>query len=311
MSARAVRAWLLASTVAIGLVLSACRTPPPAPTDSFVVGQQQAESGALLEALVRLDSVALAHDKYSEARNLSQAVERRLRKSQQLILLGLEMRREWRDDEAIDLFRQALTVWPGTPHAMQLIRATRQRLLALGKPEKGAVGETLAVTTSPREPSANQSDPPAAPITEVAPREPTPEKPDAKDVDKNRIVTPPQQTSSPGNKKLTPISKAARQRMKTLQAALVHVERYLQRGDLRKALDLLATLHSEQPDAKLGQMFARVLHQRALLRYGRGLIPGAVHDWRRVLELHPKHPQARAFLKSAQAELDGRSKSAK
>ena len=50
-------------------------------------------------------------------------------------------------------------------------------------------------------------------------------------------------------------------------------------------------------------MFARVLHQRALLRYGQGFLEGAVEDWKRVLELRGKHRQAQAFLKAAETEL--------
>ena len=67
---------------------------------------------------------------------------------------------------------------------------------------------------------------------------------------------------------------------------------------------LLESLRMNFPrDQVVSQTFARVLHQRGLLRYGQGFLEGAIEDWRRVLGMQPGHRQAKAFLKAAETEL--------
>ena len=89
-------------------------------------------------------------------------------------------------------------------------------------------------------------------------------------------------------------------------AGLVAVEGRLSRGEFEGAVaDLfdLAKYHPE--DLRVRWRLARVLHQRALLRYGQGALTGAISDWERVLQLEPGHAVARNLLLSARAEATG------
>ena len=69
----------------------------------------------------------------------------------------------------------------------------------------------------------------------------------------------------------------------------------------RDGLAALANAHPGEPRVR-GRL-VRVLHQRALLRYGQGSLVAAIDDWQVVLELDPEHEAARSLLRAAQAEL--------
>jgi hypothetical protein len=47
---------------------------------------------------------------------------------------------------------------------------------------------------------------------------------------------------------------------------------------------------------------ARLLQQRALLRYGEGAVPEAIVDWQRVLDLEPSNEGVRRMLGAALRE---------
>jgi len=88
-----------------------------------------------------------------------------------------------------------------------------------------------------------------------------------------------------------------------VSTGLVAVEVRLGRGDLDLALvDLLDLARRHPDDPRVRTRLARVLHQRALLRYGHGSLAGAIHDWERVVELEPGNVCAIDLLATARAE---------
>lgn len=254
------------------LGLAACATHIP---DPFLEGERLAESGAFLGALVLLDEVPPAHLRYAESRALAQALERRMRTSQELVLRGMAMRNEWRDQEALRHFRQALEIWPGVAGAGGLIRATTNRIRAL---EQGP-GQPEGVPGGDDNPGYRQLD------TEPVGTEPG--------------VTPPAAPGSGTAPATGPEDDAAR-RAGQLRLA----QRHLEHGELEDAMDVLEALCLDFPkDPAVTTTFARVLHQRGLLRYGQGFLDGAIEDWKRVLDMQGEHRQAEAFLKAAETEL--------
>lgn len=85
-------------------------------------------------------------------------------------------------------------------------------------------------------------------------------------------------------------------------AALARIESRLAGGQVGRALAELTTLHACQPDdVRVRLRLVRLLHQRALGRYGAGAITAAVADWEAVLRLAPEHASARALLAAARA----------
>ena len=87
---------------------------------------------------------------------------------------------------------------------------------------------------------------------------------------------------------------------------LVAVEARLGRGELELAVvDLLDLARRFPADPRVRTRLARVLHQRALMRYGQGSIAGAVHDWERVVALDPGNAIAARLLAAARAESAG------
>lgn len=256
----------LGSLVVLGL--SACATQAP---DPFLEAERLAEAGAFMGALALLDKVPPAHLHYGEARALARALERRMRTSQELVLRGMAMRSEWRDKEALSHFQHALEIWPSVAGAEAFIQATRNRLRALEEAQAGQ----LAVPGG-GDPGFSQLN--TVPVGIDAPA-PANRKPD-----RNRAQPETEET------------RVARQ----LQA----VKGHLDRGEMEQAMDLLETLKLEFPDnAAIASRFARLLHQRALVRYGSGFLEGAIEDWKRLLKLQPTHRQTAAFLRAAETEL--------
>ena len=88
-----------------------------------------------------------------------------------------------------------------------------------------------------------------------------------------------------------------------VSSGLVTVEIRLGRGEFDLALVDLLTLARRFPDdGRIRPRLARVLHQRALLRYGQGAIAAAIHDWERVVDLDPGNARAANLLATARAE---------
>ena len=84
---------------------------------------------------------------------------------------------------------------------------------------------------------------------------------------------------------------------------LAAVEMRLSRGDLELALvDLLDLARRHPDDPRVRTRLARVLHQRALVRYGHGSLDAAIRDWQRVVELEPGNACAVDLLATARAE---------
>ena len=52
-------------------------------------------------------------------------------------------------------------------------------------------------------------------------------------------------------------------------------------------------------DVRVRIRLGRLLHQRALGRYGAGAVAAAIADWEEVLRLAPDHAAARALLATA------------
>jgi hypothetical protein len=86
--------------------------------------------------------------------------------------------------------------------------------------------------------------------------------------------------------------------------ALARIESRLGRGEVHDAMADLAALHVRAPDdVRVRGRLGRLLHQRALGRYGGGAVAAAIADWEHVLRLAPDHASARELLASARAEV--------
>jgi tetratricopeptide (TPR) repeat protein len=258
----------------VALLLAACATIPSDP----VAGAQQAiERGDLYAALLRLDEVPPPSPRYAEARALASAIERRMRRSHELLVRGLDYRGEHRDDEAQRCFEEALSIWPELEAGKQLLAATRGRKDALatrtiGDTSRGAV----VVTTETVEDRKHSSEEPAAASAAAPGLETTP-------------------TSLPSDE----AGRAAR--------LLAEAGRLVERGELDLALEVLGTQGAEiAADSVIGHATLRILRQRGLLRYGQGRLDEAIADWSRVLQLLPADPQAQQFLAAARNELNER-----
>lgn len=84
---------------------------------------------------------------------------------------------------------------------------------------------------------------------------------------------------------------------------LVDVEGKLRAGQLQLAVSSLLGLSDRFPaDARVRVRLARLLQQRALVRYGEGAVQEAIGDWQRVLELEPQNETVRRMLTAAARE---------
>lgn len=260
--------WVLLTLLTIG-----CKVIP---VDPFVAAQQSLKMGDLLETLLSLDQVPPSHPRYMDARSVAQAVERRMRTAHKLLGRGMALRAEWRDEEAIHMFEQALSVWGRVSSARELILSTEHRVSAMQPAEWGARDdESLDVAET--SPIGFPSPGPSGVALPVRGED--------------------QQSAVPGGDHLTDTAPDVTARLRVAFDLL-------DRGQLERALDLLEGLHAELPSQPLvAKSLVRVLNQRALLHYGQGALELALSDWTRVLRLDGAHAQARGFLIAAQAEL--------
>lgn len=273
---------LLSLTIAAGLWTGCASTP----SDPYSGAEIAVLQGDLLKALTLYDAVPPGHPRYPEARTCAQAVERRMRKSQELMLEGLLLRTEWRDEEAILAFERARRIWPAVAGAEALIEATRGRLNALDLADRTASSqrstalEPWTISTEPvipASPGGETSDPPGDPGGEVPdPGADSPETP----------------------------AKGPRDEISRM---LREVENRMSRGEWESSLaDLEVWIERYGEDARLKQRLARLLHQRALLRYGQGFLEAALADWHRVQKLDPEAKQVVQFMAAARAEMEMR-----
>ncbi|MCC6671320.1 MAG: hypothetical protein IT458_09680 [Planctomycetes bacterium] len=245
------------------LLLAGCQGSP---VDPFAAAEAELADGAFLQTLIRLDRVPPAHPRYAEARALAQALQRRVRVGQELVLRGLVLRSEWRDEEAIAMFERAREVWPDVQGARELVEATQSRLATLREGRwQGGEMTTVAVES-----------PLGAEGTEPAPEAPpTPG---------GAATSRP--SGAPGSDEFRV------------------VEERLRAGDLEGAIDALqAASRTAQQQPRHRELLVQVLHQRGLLHYGQAFLEDAIEDWKRVLEVQPGHAAAEPFLKAAEAEL--------
>lgn len=273
-----------AAAAAFALVAAGCNTTP---RDPFLAAERALLKSDLPAALQQFDAVPVAHPRYPEARAAAAGVERRMRRSHENLLDGLLLRAEWRDRDALAALHRAREIWPAMPGVEVLIQATEQRLalFAAQDAEAAVAANPEGVTPVPL-PSPDELRvpelvaPSAAPIAEV--RAPAPVV----------VPVPPQEPP----------------RDDAVSRALVDVEAQLGRGDLEAAVDELNTLAAGYPaEARVRVRLVRVLHQRALVRYGQGSLTAAIADWERLLALDPGHAVARSLLDAARAEAAGSS----
>ena len=294
---------VVAGLALVALVLPGCATMQTG--DAYLAAEECVRAGRLLRALALLDRVPPAHPHYAEARTLAQAVERRIRVSQDLISKGLALRSEWRDEEALELFRSAAAVWPGAGGPQELIDATQNRIHALEHTGSGGgvpQARTRVVTTpdiasvGPDAQGGEHGQVPSAPLVEVQ-RMAGAEgyaNPDTGAAAGTRAAT----AQATGAEAAAALAEQAR------RLRLRDAQQCLERGEMTRAMEILEELAEEAPhDAQLLATLVRVLHQRALLRYGQGWLELAIADWSRVLELRAGDRHATDFAAAARAEL--------
>lgn len=257
--------------------------------DPFVPAQKSLEQGDLLRALTYLDQLPPAHPHYAEARAIAQAVERRMRTAQRLIARGMDMRAEWRDEEAIHFFEQAGEVWSQVAGAEELILATEARIRAL-EPAPAAPVEGPAQFALETQPVRANETMPVLDEESGTPAGPSAETAEALPPDPLQTLPVAPETGVP-----TPAE---------VEARLRRGREHLAAGRLEPALDTLEGLFEELPaHPDVVATLIRILHQRALLHYGQGELELSIADWTRVLQLDARHRQASEFLAAAQAEL--------
>jgi tetratricopeptide (TPR) repeat protein len=270
------------STLALAALLAAgCTSVPP---DPYAAAAHAADGGDLFAALQWLDRVPMAHGRYPESRVLAAAIERRIRSSHELLVAGMAMRSQHRDDEAIRCFEQALQIWPGLRGAGELRHATQLRCENLARAPSPVLADPVVAITQPvTEPGGGhgQDDPApaAAPLVEPAPAA----------------------EAAPGEPERAARGAAA------VAEEVARAERALERGEIEAALAGLTALARLAPkDPEVVRVLARILRQRALLRYGQGQLEEAITDWDRVLELDRDDEPSRRFREAARVELAAR-----
>lgn len=320
------------------MALTACAVPP---RDPFARANWALQRGDLGGALIAYDSVPVAHARYPEARAGAMTVERSMRRCHELLLEALLMRSEWRDRDALATFERAHALWPKLPGIDGWIEATRQRLRSLPAAPAAPPEPLVAVEPTPvpwiaiapsrpvpmlpeqrggslGEPSARPiEEPAAAPLADTRP-EPATTSPSAEVVPPGEVASASAAAASSPNAPIAvpaegPASSASAVESPSppLSAAtndpvalgLVDVESKLRSGQLQVAVSSLIGLSDRFPaDVRVRVRLARLLQQRALVRYGEGSVQEAIGDWQRVLELEPQNEGVRRMLAAASRE---------
>ncbi len=274
-------AWLLLATAV------ACKAVPQ---DPFVVGEAALLADDLAGALLAYDAVPVAHARYPEARAAAAGVERRMRRSHEILLEGLLLRSEWRDREALALLLRAREVWPRLPGIDALITATEHRL---GLFAAAPAAVPVAVGGSTGDPGAADDVRPSPPGGTVVQTLEVPEtEPGAAG------TALPEAAVAAADAAPAPASGDD-----AVAVCLVDIERRLGRGEFEAAVAQLLELAQRFPvEPRVQVRLARLLHQRALIRYGQGAVDAAIEDWAEVLRIEPQHRLARSLLRAARAE---------
>ncbi|MBL9076565.1 MAG: hypothetical protein JNL08_03625 [Planctomycetes bacterium] len=89
----------------------------------------------------------------------------------------------------------------------------------------------------------------------------------------------------------------------SITLGLVTVESQLGRGELESAVvDLLELARRFPTDPRVQRRLARVLQQRALLRYGQGALTAALLDLERILAIEPDNVEVLTLLRAVRDE---------
>lgn len=278
------------SALAALALLASCATPLREPQDALARGEAAMQRGDLPAALCAFDEVDVGEGGYAIARLHAAAIEQRLFRQQELVLLGLRLRAEWRDEEAIAVFGEALTAWPEDVRTQQLVRGTRERLRLLERVRELANAATTGQPAGEVAGIGGELALPPAPAGEMAPR-----------------AEEPAIEAGPSIEAAEPeVAETVRREFgdDVVGARLVVVEDKLQRGELDESLRELAAMHERWPgEARICGRYARILLQRGLLHYGRGSLEHAIADWRFAQTLDPKLASLAMLIDLAQREL--------
>jgi hypothetical protein len=261
------------------LLLSACVI---APSDPFDEAESARRRGDLASALLAYDHVPVQHPRYPEARSAATAVERRMRRSHELLLQGMLLRSEWNDVEAMAAFQEAQAVWPEVPGVAELVQATRSRMQVFRAPGIRAPGRDPVAAGGLVRPVPQSGAAPAGETATPAAGAPLP---------------PVGQASAGSGANTGPAGEDS------LAARLASLEGRMLQGQVDSAMADLIFLQNQSPrDPRLRWRLARLLHQRALLHYGQGAVPVALSDWRRALELCPDWQELRPLIATVESE---------
>lgn len=256
-----------------------------APRDPLVAGEAAQRGDDLLTALCTYDAVPPSDPRHAEARAGAVAIELRLRRAQELMLDGMMFRGQHLDAEALQRLEQARELWPGLHGVDALIAATRRRL-TMPASSLVSLASANAPAPLPVPPVAEVPVAVPAPITAIAASEPA----------SAPAVKAAPAPEAPPNQFVDPASES-------VVLGLVAVEARLGRGELELAVvDLLELARRFPGDVRVQRRLARVLHQRALLRYGQGALQAALLDWERVLSIEPDNREVAGLLRTARAE---------
>ena len=306
--------------IIVSCALSGCRV---AHVDTLTAAGRHAEDGRFLEALGILDKLPPSHEQYTQARTLAQAFERRIRASQEKVLQGLALRTQWRDEEAVRSFQEALDIWSHVVAARGLKTATENRIAAFAADrdvrtnnvdENAPVGEVITtpigeVTTTPvgsgeevRSAPGFEGEPEADVVRGEAYDPRAKAGMGTRNADPTVLTGPVEKVGS-RSASTQPLRLKIMRRRKLLGQA----RWLLIRGDMDRALDILEDLWDEAPgDRNIAQQLAGVLHQRAMLEYGQGRLEAAIADWQKVVRLEKDNAQVEAFIRAAKTELAAR-----
>lgn len=265
MSGRAL-AWL-------SLLLASCAT---APADPFASAGVALRRGDLLSALRAYEAVPTSHVRYGEARASAIEIEVRVQRSQEALLQGLVQRSSGHDRAALASLENARDAWPGLPSIDAWIAATRDRL---------ARSAAMATPAIAAEPAVDCEFEMVAALANAGAEVPPPSTP---------------ATTAPESEPRAPSVAAGED---PIALGLVAVEARLGHGELELAvIDLLELARRYPVDRRVQSRLVRVLHQRALLRYGQGALIAAIGDWERVIALQPDNRVVQALLDAVRAE---------
>lgn len=250
-----------------------------APSDPFARAEAALRGGDLLTALRVFESVPASDARREAALASAFAIESRLRRGYAALYEGIVHRGNGDDGAALACLQRARLECPQLPLVDAWIAATRARVtLTPATP-------VPTVAMEPDEPVAGESG--AAP----------------EDVADGRDAGVDGATNVASTGASTQVRGATPGADDTIAPGLVAVEARLAAGELELAvIDLLELARRHPNDPRVGNRLARVLHQRALLRYGEGSLVAAIADWQQVLALQPENRAVKLLLEAARTE---------